>query len=139
MRFDGYGELALALRASGADVQIGGDETEAPFMPVPGRLLTVEGASVHVFDLPDEGVARLHASRIAPDCSTVGARAIAWLASPHFYRSGRSIVLYLGDDARVLGLLERVLGPPIARGVGRPGKRRAPTVPVDDWVPTTRA
>lgn len=135
-RPEGYGALAAALRACGAAVSVGGELSEAAFMPVPARLLTVDGASVHVFDLPSAQAAERQARGIAPDASVVGHHAVAWLAAPHFYRSGRSIVLYLGDDSRVLGHLRQVLGPPIARGAARPAKRRSG--PVEDGVPTTR-
>jgi hypothetical protein len=133
---DGFGELAAALRAGGADVTVGRASTRAPFMPVPARVLKVNGANLLVFDLPTEELARQQASRIAPDASRVGTNDVAWMAPPHFYRAGRSIVLYVGEDGRVLALLDRVLGPPIARGAARPVERSQPT---DDWVPTTRA
>lgn len=125
--------LVAALRNAGADVQLGGRAAQ-PFMPVAAQLLSVDGAAVQVFELPDDESARVLAARIAPDASSVGQATVAWSAPPHFFRSGRAIVLYVGDDPRILARLARVLGEPIA--TGRADKR--PAMP-EDWVPTTRA
>lgn len=38
------------------------------------------------------------------------------MATPHFYRSGNVIALYVGDDAATLAALERALGPQFAGG-----------------------
>jgi hypothetical protein len=85
-------------------------------MPVAAQVLSVDGASVQVFELDDEERARAQAARIAPDASRVGSTPLAWPAPPHFYRAGRAIVLYMGDDPRVLAHLAQVLGEPIAAG-----------------------
>jgi hypothetical protein len=135
---NGYEALAEALLAGGADVRLAADATSAPFMPVPARRLLVNGARVDVFDLADDDAARAQASLISPDASTIGARIIAWLAPPQFYRAGRSIVLYVGDDPVVLSHLERVLGAPIARGPATVVETPEPE-PSDRTVPTTRA
>lgn len=129
--------LMQALLAAGAQVSAGGRAAQ-PFMPVPAHILDVNGASVQVFELADEAAAEAIARRIAPDASSIGPVSISWLAPPHFFRAGRSIVLYVGDDTQVLAKLQRVLGDPIARG--RTGvKPDAEEEDVDDWVPTTRA
>jgi hypothetical protein len=36
------------------------------------------------------------------------------VAPPHFYRQGRLLVLYLGEDTQTLGRLACLLGPPFA-------------------------
>ncbi len=110
-----YDTLVLALRARGARVRLAGLAAQ-PFMPVAAQVLSVDGASVQVFELDDEAHARAHAARIAPDASRVGATRISWPEPPHFYRAGRTIVLYVGDDAAVLSHLADVLGEPIAAG-----------------------
>lgn len=127
--------LMQALLAMGARVSPGGEAAQ-PFMPVPARLLQVNGASVQVFELADEATAASVAAGIAPDASRIGPLSISWLAPPHFYRAGRSIVLYIGDDPEVLAGLERVLGEPIARGVA--SAKSPAEEELDDWVPTIR-
>ena len=39
-----------------------------------------------------------------------------WMATPHFFKSGKLIVLYLGDDVAVMTLLTGLLGPQFAGG-----------------------
>ena len=39
-----------------------------------------------------------------------------WMATPHFFKSGKLIVLYLGDDVEVMTLLTGLLGPQFAWG-----------------------
>jgi len=39
---------------------------------------------------------------------------ITWVATPHLFRSGKVIVLYVGDGASTLKVLETVLGPQFA-------------------------
>lgn len=125
-----------ALLAAGARVSPGGQAAQ-PFMPVPARLIQVNGASVQVFELADEQTAASIAARISPDASQIGPVSISWLAPPYFFRAGRSIVLYVGEDAAVIAELRRVLGEPIARGTARP--KDVEEDDVDDWVPTIRA
>ena len=42
-----------------------------------------------------------------PPASIIGFIFIAWLAPFYFFRAGRSIVLYVGEDPRVLAELAR--------------------------------
>ena len=130
-RVEDYASLVAALRAAGAKVEPGGTAPQ-PFMPVPARLLEVDGEPVQVFELPDEESARLVAARIAPDASTVGQANVSWSDPPYFFRSGRIIVLYVGDDAATIARLTGLLGDPIAVG-------RADEPSVEEWVPTSRA
>lgn len=110
-----YDTIVLALRARGASVQLAGLAAQ-PFMPVAAQVLSVDGASVQIFELDDEPGALAQAARIAPDASRVGGTPLEWPAPPHFYRAGRAIVLYMGDDPHVLSHLGQVLGDPIAIG-----------------------
>jgi hypothetical protein len=41
---------------------------------------------------------------------------VSWMDTPHFYKTGKIIVLYVGSDTTVLELLEGVLGPQFAGG-----------------------
>jgi len=56
------------------------------------------------------------ASTISPDGSTVNGRAVDWPATPHFFTSGRVIVLYLGDNTQVLLAISDVMGAQFAGG-----------------------
>jgi hypothetical protein len=101
--------LIDALRASGATVQ-SGEAVEQPFFTVPGRFVHVNGQDVQVFQHPDAAGAQREPGLVSPDGGTVGGSAIMWAAPPHFYRKGRLIVLYVGDDSSVESVLQLVLG-----------------------------
>jgi hypothetical protein len=39
---------------------------------------------------------------------------MSWMATPHFYKTGRILVLYVGDDQKVIDVLTGALGPQFA-------------------------
>jgi len=102
-------QLIEALRATGTPVS-SGDEIEQPFFTVKGRMVSVAGEDVQVYQYADEDTARQAAATVSPDGGTIGTSRPFWAASPHFYRKGLLIVLSVGDSAAVTRPLERVLG-----------------------------
>ena len=116
----GYADLLEALRERGATVEPGGGVSD-PFFSVEGRMMVVNGAEVGVFEYPGPATAAFEAGCISPDGNMVKLAEdqvshAFWVAPPHFYRQGKLIVLYVGDDEVVLGVLEAVLGEPFAGG-----------------------
>ena len=111
--------LAAALRACGLTVETA-NAVEQPFLrPESSTALTLSGgdlaqpAEVQVFAYADEATAAADAAGIGPNGSPK-TMMIHWIASPHFFRSGPVIVLYLGDDPAVIDLLTALLGSPFA-------------------------
>jgi hypothetical protein len=108
-----YTGLVEALRAGGATVEPAGSLAQ-PFFSVEGQALKVNSSDVQVFEYESERTAETEAAGIAIDggsASTAdGVSLISGLATPHFYRSGKLIVIYVGDEAALSGLLEGVLG-----------------------------
>jgi len=104
-----YVSLVDNLRAAGADVQPAGDISQ-PFFLVKGLAITVNGGNVQVFEYADADAADAETALISPDGSSIGTTMVSWVAAPHFYRIGKLIVLYVGDDETVLSVLESVLG-----------------------------
>jgi hypothetical protein len=107
--------LVEALRATGATVEMAG-EVSQPFFSVEGRVMKVNGGDVQVFEYESEAAASEEAALVSSDGGTVGTTSVTWVATPHFHKAGRLIVLYVGDDDAVAGALEDVLGPPFAGG-----------------------
>jgi hypothetical protein len=105
--------LIDALRTAGATVNVG-DQIEQPFMNVPGTQLTVNGADVQVFEFADETAAQTDAAKLADVLAGRGTTMMSWVASPHAYRAGRVIALYVGNDVDTLKLLQGTLGAPFA-------------------------
>ena len=77
-------------------------------------MITVHGEDVQVFQYPDPAVADVEAALISPEGSAVGTTKLQWIGSPHFYKKGKLLVLYVGDSAPVLKALDAVLGPQFA-------------------------
>ncbi|MBI2847770.1 MAG: hypothetical protein HYX83_01195 [Chloroflexi bacterium] len=112
-----YVSLIDNLRAVGATVEPAG-EVFQDFFSVTGRAIMVNGENVQVFEYPGESLANAEASTISPDGSTITTKdraiIVDWIAAPHFYKAGRVLVLYVGDGASVVDLLEAALGPQFA-------------------------
>jgi hypothetical protein len=85
-------------------------------LSVEGNTLKVNGADVQVFEYENAEAMELDSSQIAPDGSSNATTMITWIDTPHFYKSGRIIALYIGSDEAVLGLLENALGSQFAGG-----------------------
>lgn len=125
----GYDAVYFSLRNASGEVDKG-DEIKQSFFSVPGRIIKMNGKEIQVFEYQNVSAAEAAAGRISPDGyeirSADGAVAMVdWIAPPHFYRHANTIVLYVGDDATVLGVLEKALGTPFAAGpslgMGGPG------------------
>jgi hypothetical protein len=101
--------LVDALRAAGATVKQEGP-VEQPFFAVPARAINVNGEGVQVFEYPHAVAADAQAATVSRDGSQVGASKPFWIGAPHFYKKANLLVLYLGDDEKVLKLLQSVLG-----------------------------
>ena len=101
--------LVDALRTSGASVEEAGSLMQ-PFLSVTGQVIRVNGADLQVYEYPSEQAAASDAAMIAPDGSSTTTTMITWIEPPHFHRSGRLLVLYLGSDTAMLDLLTNLLG-----------------------------
>lgn len=108
-----YVSLIDNLRGQGAAVgpKAGANQT---FFSGTGYLINVNGQDVQVFEYPDAAAAKKDADKVSSDGSTIGTSMVTWVDTPHFYKKGRLIVLYVGNDAKTLGILNKVLGPQFA-------------------------
>jgi hypothetical protein len=102
-----------ALRATGAKVKPG-ERVDQPFFSVPATAIDVEGEGVQVFAFPNAAKAEGEAALVSHDGSKVGQSAPFWIGEPHFYRKANLIVLYLGENRKVLARLDAILGKQIA-------------------------
>jgi len=104
-----YASLLNALRAAGANVETK-TQLEQPFFSAKGQMITINGNDIQVYEYPDAAAADAEAQLVSPDGSTVGTTKITFVAPPHYYKSGKLIVLYVGQDRDLLDLLEDLLG-----------------------------
>jgi hypothetical protein len=108
-----YVSLIDNLRAAGTTVEPKGEVSQA-FFSVKGQVISVNGGEVQVFEYADESAAEADAALISPDGGSIGTTMVTWVAAPHFYKIGKLIVLYVGNDSAVIKVLESVLGPQFA-------------------------
>jgi hypothetical protein len=75
---------------------------------------------VQAFEYPDTATALADAERFSPDGAWFDGKGtptlVNWIATPHLYRSDKLLVVYVGDDAETLDILERTLGHEFAGG-----------------------
>ena len=111
----GHVEFVDALRAAGAGVEPS-ESVSQPFFTPEGNILKVNGADVQVFEYENEEAMESEASQVAPDGGSIGTTMVTWMDTPHFYKAGHIIVLYVGSDTKILSLLEEILGAQFAGG-----------------------
>jgi len=104
-----YTSVVDGLRGTGVTIASGGEVSQS-FLSGKGQAILVNGEQVQIFEYVDEAAVEADAASVSADGGTVGTTMITWVATPHFYRSGKVIVLYIGEDATVLKALETVLG-----------------------------
>ena len=104
-----YPSLVKSLRALGAGATAVG-EVEQPFFSIKGSMIKVHGEDVQVFQYSSAAEMEAQAAPISRDGSGVGTRKIFWVGPPHFFKQGKLLVLYVGNDDKVLKALEAVLG-----------------------------
>ena len=105
--------LISALEGSGATVEIG-EPVSQVFFSAEGTVLKVNGVDVQVFEYQSPEEMENEASQVSPDGGSIGTSMVTWIDVPHFYKTNRIIVLYVGNDASVLDVLESALGPQFA-------------------------
>lgn len=105
----GYNRLIDDLRAAGLNA-VPAEEVDQPFFTVPGKLIKIGDEDVQVFQFSDAAAASRQAALISPDGSSVGTSMIHWIGSPHFFRKGTLLVLYVGDSEEMKKALEKSLG-----------------------------
>ena len=105
--------LMEALGAAGGSVE-SGEAVEQPFFTVEGQIIKVNGADVQVFEYETAEAMAVDAAEVSEDGGSIGTSMVNWMSTPHFYKAGRILVLYVGDDQAILDLLEGALGPQFA-------------------------
>ena len=110
---EGTGQLIDPLLATGADVKVTGEVVKQPFFSVPSTIILVNGERVQVLDYGDADDPEA-AAHISPDGSSIGTTMVSWVAPPHSFRTETAIVLYVGENPKVIEALTSVLGPQFA-------------------------
>ena len=107
--------LVAAFQAAGMTVEPGGT-IDQPFFTVQGQTLKVNGGDVQVYVYDTAQAMEADASQISADGHSIGTNMVDWTGTPHFFKTGNILILSLGDDQTVLGLLQTILGSQFAGG-----------------------
>ncbi len=110
---DNYESFKSALEARTLEVEFE-DEIVQDFFDPAGKLISVDGEEIQVFEFPSQADAVRAAGSISPEGSSIGTTMVTWIAPPHFYQSGNLIVIYVGTDADTILMLEELLGEQLA-------------------------
>ena len=114
-----YSTLLSYLRSSGVVVEEKGEASWSFFYDVKGRRVTVNETSIVVYEYGNAGTMGAEARCVSPDGygirkdwgnGTGLAQQVSWIGPPHFYKAGRIIVFYCGDNASMINLLQDALG-----------------------------
>lgn len=79
-------------------------------------VLSFSGGELQLFAYRDGDAAAKDLQTVSADGRQLGELTINWAQSPHFFLRDNVIVLYLGENAPVLDMLERLCGPQIRGG-----------------------
>ena len=101
--------LVATLTAAGLTVETGESVTQ-PFFTVQGQTLKINGQDVQVFAYDTAQAMEAEASQIAPDASTIGTNMPSWMSDPQFYKLGNMLILYVGQDQKILDILSGIFG-----------------------------
>ena len=123
-----YVSLVDNLRAAGAAIDPAGSVSQPFFAPL-GQVLTVTGEDVQAFEFASADEADAVAETVSADGSSIGTSMVGWVALPHFYKSGKLIVIYVGGDSDVINALQDAMGPQFAGGESLPPALGAQPVP----------
>lgn len=86
-------------------------EVDQPFFPVPAKGIVVNNEQmIQVFKFKDSQEAEKARKKVSPDGMTIGTTKPFWIGSPHFFPRETMIILYAGQDEKVLKVLTEILG-----------------------------
>jgi hypothetical protein len=104
------------LRAQGAKVRLTNEKVSQPFFSSAGRIMNINGESIQVFQYAQAATADNEAKHVSLDGMSIGTSKPSWMAPPHFFKSGKLIVLYVGNEQTVLKVLQTAIGNQFAGG-----------------------
>ena len=110
-----YTRLVEDLKSTSTSAEPG-ESISQPFFTPQGQVIKLNDEDVQVFEYVSEEEVLKEAMQVSANGSSVGTTMISWIDTPHFYQSGKIIVLYVGNTPQVIEILTEVLGPQYAGG-----------------------
>lgn len=120
-----YDSFLMALTYAGAK-PVPQENINHQFLSVPGKVVMLGSQHVQVFEYRDRASADADGQRFSPDGAWFDRDGIPtlvnWIATPHLYRTGKLLIVYVGDDVEMLSLLEITVGQEFAGGANPYGE-----------------
>ena len=113
-----YTTLLRYLRDSSVSIAEEGAIDEE-FLDIVGKKVAVNESTIQVYEYANVEAMESEASWVSSDGFSIRKEKeggiweichVNWIASPHFYKAGRIIVIYVGEDNSIISLLENALG-----------------------------
>lgn len=101
-----YASFLSYLQEAGFQVEETGVVSQ-PFTTTEAKTLTINSGEMQVFEFADQPTAEAQISAFQEYFDT---SMVMWIAPPHFYQTGRIIILYLGDNAEIIQAMESIAG-----------------------------
>lgn len=105
-------DLKASLESKGKTVEV--TPMEKGYFTAPRQNFKVDLGEFHVYEYPSDQKENLISDirKITDNGMLINGEKITWAKTPNFYKKGRIIVLYDGDNKDMLLLLESILGAP---------------------------
>jgi hypothetical protein len=87
-----------------------GESITQPFFSVKGQTTTVDTETIQIYEYTDAQSMEADASKVAPDGGSVRTSMMSWVGPPHFFKKGRILVLYVGNNQSTIGALIKAMG-----------------------------
>ena len=114
-----YSSFLDYLHDSGAFIRDEGERGRGLFYDGEYRIVEVDGIPIQVYEYANAKAMEAEASCVSPDGfsitkdwgdSKASSILVNWIGTPHFYKAGRIIVIYIGDNYSLISLLQNCLG-----------------------------
>jgi hypothetical protein len=114
-----YSSFLDYLRASGVSISEERQTSWNLFYNAVWRIVEVDGIHIQVYEFATMKDMEADASCVSPDGFEITKdrgdgrmthKCIGWIDTPHFYKAGRIIVAYIGNNCSMISLLENAFG-----------------------------
>lgn len=111
-------QFVQGLRQQGLTVSVAGQISPEVnlFFSVPAHQVRVNDGQVNAFVYSNAQDAAAEAAAISADGQPSPSARVTWVSTPHFYRQGALIALYVGCSADIVQALHATVGAPLAVG-----------------------
>jgi hypothetical protein len=109
VKIENYDNLLNELKSSKLNVEAAGVISQTYFS-IEGKIIKVSNEDIQVFEYPDKSKADTDINLISPKGDVIGSNNITWASVPHFYKTDKMLILYVGKNEEIIKLLNKMLG-----------------------------